>query len=55
LAKGLKISPLEKTVDDTMAWHLARPAEEREKLKSGIAPEKETAVLAAWKAKPASG
>jgi 2'-hydroxyisoflavone reductase len=55
LAKGLKISPLEKTVDDTMAWHLTRPAEEREKLKAGIAPEKETSVLAAWKAKTASG
>jgi 2'-hydroxyisoflavone reductase len=55
LAKGLKISPLEKTVEDTMAWHLARPAEEREKLKAGIAPDKEAAVLAAWKAKPASG
>jgi len=51
LAKGLKISPLKKTVDDTMAWHLTRPAEEREKLKAGIAPEKEAAVLAAWKAK----
>jgi len=55
LAKGLRISPLKKTVDDTLAWHLARPAEEREKLKAGIAPEKEAAVLAAWKAKPASG
>jgi 2'-hydroxyisoflavone reductase len=55
LAKGLKISPLKKTVDDTLAWHLTRPAEEREKLKAGIAPDKEAAVLAAWKAKPASG
>jgi len=51
--QGLKITPLKKTVDDTMAWHLARPAEEREKLKSGIAADKEAAVLAAWKAKPA--
>jgi 2'-hydroxyisoflavone reductase len=55
LAKGLKITPLKKTVDDTLAWHLTRPAEEREKLKAGIAPDKEAAVLAAWKAKPASG
>jgi hypothetical protein len=37
-----------------MAWHLARPAEGARKL-SRIAPEKEAAVLAAWKAKPASG
>jgi 2'-hydroxyisoflavone reductase len=51
LAKGLRITPLRKTVDDTLAWHLTRPAEEREKLKAGLAPEKEAAVLAAWKAK----
>jgi len=51
LGKGLKVSPLEKTVDDTLAWHLTRPAEEREKLKAGIAADKEAAVLAAWKAK----
>ncbi len=55
LAKGLKISPLKKTVDDTLAWHLTRPAEEREKLKAGIAADKEVAVLAAWKAKQAAG
>jgi len=51
LAKGLKITPLRKTVNDTLAWHLARPAEEREKLKAGIDAEKEATVLAAWKAK----
>ena len=51
VAKGLKITPITKTVNDTLAWHLTRPAEEREKLKAGIAPEKEVAVLAAWKAK----
>jgi 2'-hydroxyisoflavone reductase len=54
LDRGLKVSPLKKTVDDTLAWHLARPAEEREKLKAGIAADKEAAVLAAWKAKAAS-
>jgi 2'-hydroxyisoflavone reductase len=51
LAKGLKITPLRKTVNDTLAWHLSRPAEEREKLKAGIAPDKEAAVLATWKAR----
>ncbi|HET9861923.1 MAG TPA: NAD-dependent epimerase/dehydratase family protein [Steroidobacteraceae bacterium] len=55
VAKGLTITPLAKTVDDTLAWHLARPAEEREQLKAGIAPDKEAAVLAAWKEKPAGG
>jgi len=52
LKQGLKITPLAKTVDDTLAWHLTRPAEEREKLKAGIAPDKEASVLAAWKARP---
>jgi 2'-hydroxyisoflavone reductase len=51
LAKGLKITPLEYTVNDTLAWHLTRPAEEREKLKAGIAADKEAAVLATWKAR----
>jgi 2'-hydroxyisoflavone reductase len=51
VAHGLKITPLKKTVNDTLAWHLTRPAEEREKLKAGLAPEKEATVLAAWKAK----
>jgi 2'-hydroxyisoflavone reductase len=50
-ARGLGISPLAKTVDDTLAWHLTRPAEEQAKLKSGIDAEKEATVLAAWKAK----
>jgi 2'-hydroxyisoflavone reductase len=50
-AMGLTITPLKTTVNDTLAWHLTRPAAEREKLKAGIAPEKEAAVLAAWKAK----
>jgi len=50
-AAGLTITPLAKTVDDTLAWHLTRPAEERDRLKAGIAPDKEAAVLAAWKAR----
>ena len=53
VARGLKITPLKKTVSDTLAWHLTRPAEEREKLKAGLAAEKEATVLAAWKAKKA--
>ena len=55
VARGLTITPIAKTVDDTMAWHLARPAEEREKLKAGIAPDKEARVLAAWKEKASTG
>jgi 2'-hydroxyisoflavone reductase len=52
-SRGLRITPIRKTVEDTLAWHLTRPEEERTKLKAGIAPEKEAAVLAAWKAKKA--
>jgi hypothetical protein len=55
VTRGLTITPLAKTVDDTMAWHLARPAEEREKLKAGIEPDKEARVLAAWKSRATSG
>lgn len=51
LSRGLKITPLKKTVDDTLAWHLTRPTEEREQLKAGIAADKEAEVLAAWKAR----
>jgi 2'-hydroxyisoflavone reductase len=49
---GLKFTPLRRTVDDTLAWHLKRPAAEREKLKAGIAPEREKDVLALLAAKP---
>lgn len=48
---GLRITPLARTVRDTLAWHLKRPAAEQEKLKAGIAPDREREVLAAWKAK----
>jgi 2'-hydroxyisoflavone reductase len=42
---GLKITPMRKTCHDTLAWHLTRPAAERDKLKAGIAPEREKQVL----------
>ena len=47
---GLKISPLQKTTRDTLEWHLARPAAERNKLQAGISREREREVLAAWHA-----
>ena len=43
---GLRIRPLEETVADTLRWHLARPAAERDKLKAGLAPEREAKLLA---------
>lgn len=57
LKEGLKITPIRKTVTDTLAWHLTRPESERAKLKAGIDPAREQEVLAAWRtesnAKPA--
>jgi 2'-hydroxyisoflavone reductase len=50
---GMKISTLQKTMRDTLAWHLARPAAERDNLKAGIKPEREKEVLAAWNTKTA--
>jgi 2'-hydroxyisoflavone reductase len=50
---GLKITPMRTTCEDTLAWHLKRPAAEREKLKAGIAPEREKEVLAALAASTA--
>lgn len=43
---GLRIRPLAETVADTLRWHLSRPAAERDKLKAGLAPERETKLLA---------
>jgi 2'-hydroxyisoflavone reductase len=57
LKEGLKITPIRKTVYDTLAWHLQRPESERAKLKAGLDPTREQEVLAAWRtesgAKPA--
>jgi 2'-hydroxyisoflavone reductase len=47
LGKGLTFRPLEMTARDTLAWFKSQPAE-RQKLKAGITPERETEVLAAW-------
>jgi len=47
---GLTIRPMADTVTDTLRWHLQRPEAERQKLKAGLPPEREAAVLAAWKA-----
>ncbi len=54
VAKGLKFRPLETTVRDTLAWHAARPPEEREKLKAGLTPEREREILKKWKQAPKS-
>lgn len=48
MAAGLGQRPLATTVGDTLNWWREQPAERRQELRAGIAPEKEAAVLRAW-------
>ncbi len=50
IAAGLTFRPLAETARDTLDWWKSKPAEEQN-LRSGIDPEKEAAVLAAWHAR----
>jgi 2'-hydroxyisoflavone reductase len=54
-AAGLTFRPLAETAHDTLVWHRARPAAERDKMRAGIAAEKERTVLAAFHARGATG
>jgi 2'-hydroxyisoflavone reductase len=50
LEAGLTFRPLAETVADTLAWNAARPGEEGSlPLRSGLAPDREAEVLAAWR------
>jgi 2'-hydroxyisoflavone reductase len=49
--QGLRSRPLSDTVRDTLAWHETRPAERKAELRSGLTPEQESRLLAAWKAR----
>ncbi len=52
---GLKFRPLEQTAGDTLRWFRTLPEKRQAKLRTGIKPEREKQVLAAWHArKPAS-
>jgi len=51
LAEGLRSRPLDEIVRDTLAWHETRPAERKAALRSGISPEREAELLAAWHAR----
>jgi 2'-hydroxyisoflavone reductase len=57
IAAGLTFRPLAATIADTLAWHAAWPpaagTDEKPALRSGISLEREAAVLAAWRARPA--
>ncbi len=51
MARGLTHRPLADTVRDTLAFVDTWPPERKAKLRAGLAPEREAAVIAAWKAK----
>jgi len=50
VAAGLAFRPLRDTVGDTLEWFRGLPEERRQKLRAGIAAEREREVLAAWHA-----
>lgn len=49
VAAGLRFTPLEKTVADTLAWHRTRPPEQQRTLRAGLSPEREAELLAKLK------
>lgn len=49
VAAGLRFRPLAETARDTLTWWKALPPERRQKPRAGLSPEREAAVLAAWK------
>jgi 2'-hydroxyisoflavone reductase len=51
LAAGLSFRPLATTAADTLAWFQSQPADRQAKLRAGLPPDREAAVLAAWKAR----
>ena len=53
VAEGLRSRPLDETIRDTLAWHATRPADRQAQLRSGLSPELEARLLAAWHARKA--
>jgi 2'-hydroxyisoflavone reductase len=51
IAAGLTYRPLAQTALDTLAWFATLPADRQAKLRTGISPEREKEVLAAWNAR----
>jgi 2'-hydroxyisoflavone reductase len=48
LAKGLTFRPLAETSKDTLRWFKALPPNRQMEMRSGLAPEREKELLAAW-------
>ena len=46
---GMTIRPLDETIRDTLEWFRSLPEDRQADLRSGIAPDKESAVLQAWR------
>jgi len=55
LSAGLTFRPLATTAAETLAWFQTQPADRQAKLRAGLTPERETALLAAWKAQRGKG
>jgi 2'-hydroxyisoflavone reductase len=56
LKAGIRFRPIGDTAKDTLAWLATLPEDQRAKLRSsGIKPDKEQKVIAAWKASQQSG
>ncbi|MGI8482076.1 MAG: NAD-dependent epimerase/dehydratase family protein [Chthoniobacterales bacterium] len=53
LAKGLTFRPLAETARDTLAWFKSQPLDRQARLKTGLSPQREAEVLAAWHKRPA--
>jgi 2'-hydroxyisoflavone reductase len=51
LAAGLTFRPLDATAADTLAWFKQQPSERQAKLRAGLTPAREAAVLSKWKSK----
>jgi 2'-hydroxyisoflavone reductase len=49
IAQGLAFRPIVETARDTLAWWRSLPPERRAAPKAGLSPEREAAVLGAWK------
>ena len=50
IGAGLAFRPLAETTRDTLDWYYALP-EDRQRMRTGIDPEKEARVLEAWRAR----
>jgi 2'-hydroxyisoflavone reductase len=48
LSKGLTFRPLALTAQDTLNFYQSEPEAHKAKLRAGLAPDREKAVLAAW-------